>query len=77
MLRKLQQPVDNAPLILFRIFFGLVFLFESLGSFYFGWINANFVNVTHNLSFIGFEWLAFLNSEKMYIVFALMAFAQL
>src|SRR5690554_516386 len=77
MLRKLQQPVDNAPLILFRIFFGLVFLFESLGSFYFGWINANFVNVIHNFSFIGFEWLAFLNSEKMYIVFALMAIASI
>ncbi|WP_372474229.1 HTTM domain-containing protein [Capnocytophaga sp. ARDL2] len=71
---KLNKPVDNATLVLFRIFFGLVFLCESVGSFITGWITDNFASVQTNFTFMGFEWLEFLaDSNYAYIVFGLMA----
>jgi len=73
MIKKLSQPIENAPLIVFRIFFGLIFLFESVGSLLTGWATNNYANVKTNFTFIGFEWLSFLNSEIIYGVFAVMA----
>lgn len=73
MIQKLTQPIDNSQLILFRFFFGLVFFCESVGSLLTGWAKNNFVEVTTNFSFIGFEWLSFLNGNIIYLVFILMA----
>ena len=73
MIKKWTQPIENAPLILFRIFFGLVFFCESIGSLLTGWAKANYANVTTNFTFIGFEWLEFLTNESIYAVFIAMA----
>ena len=73
MIKKLYQPVENAPLILFRILFGIVFFCESIGSLITGWAKDNFVNVTTNFTFIGFEWLQFLTNESIYLAFIIMA----
>lgn len=77
MWEKAFEKTDNAPLIIFRIFFGLVFLAESLGSFFTNWINFNFINTKTNFTFIGFEWLLYIQNETMYVVFGLMAVASL
>ena len=73
MIKQWTQPIENAPLILFRIFFGLVFFCESIGSLLTGWAKANYANVTTNFTFIGFEWLEFLTNESIYAVFIAMA----
>ncbi|HLW62803.1 MAG TPA: HTTM domain-containing protein [Flavobacterium sp.] len=77
MWKKVFEKRDNAPLIVFRIFLGLVFLAESVGSFFTGWINFNFINTNTNFTFIGFEWLLNIQNETMYVVFGLMALVSL
>lgn len=69
--------VDNSPLIIFRIFFGLVFLAEAIGALTLKWVDFNFIIPQTNFTFIGFEWLLPLQNETMYVVFALMGIASL
>ncbi len=77
MLERLFKPVDNAPLILFRIFFGLVFVAESFGAIFTGWVRTNLVEPTHSFTFIGFEFLSPLLGEYMYLHFVLMGIASI
>lgn len=72
MIQKLFKSVDNAPLILFRIFFGLVFVFESFGALATGWVTRNLVEPRTNFTFIGFEFLLNLMGDYMYIHFIIM-----
>jgi len=72
MTQKLFKSVDNAPLILFRIFFGLVFVFESFGAIATGWVTNNLVDPRTNFTFIGFEFLTNLMGNYMYVHFAIM-----
>src|SRR5690554_1637018 len=58
---------------MFRIFFGLVFLAESVGSLLTNWVDYNFIKTKTNFTFIGFEWLLLFQNETMYVVFGLMA----
>lgn len=77
MIKKLVQPIDNAQLILFRIFFGFVFLCESIGSLLTGWAKTNFANVSTNFTFIGFEWLEHIANDSIYYIFIAMAFCSI
>lgn len=77
MWKKAFEKTDNAPLIIFRIFFGLVFLAESIGAILLKWVDRNFIETTTNFTFIGFEWLLNIQNETMYVVFGLMALASL
>lgn len=72
-LNRAFRPIDNAQLIVFRIFFGLVFIFESVGSLLTGWAKSNTVDPKVNFTFIGFEWLQHLMGPYMYVHFGLMA----
>lgn len=72
MTQKLFKSVDNAPLILFRIFFGLMFVFESFGALATGWVTRNLVEPRTNFTFIGFEFLTNLMGDYMYVHFAIM-----
>ncbi len=74
-INKIFRPIDNAQLVVFRIFFGLVFIFESVGSLTSGWAAKNTVNPTVNFTFMGFEWLQYLMGPYMYVHFGLMAIA--
>lgn len=72
MTQKLFKSVDNAPLILFRIFFGIVFVCESFGAIATGWVSRNLVEPKTNFTFIGFEFLLNLMGNYMYVHFAIM-----
>lgn len=72
-LRKQFQPVDNAPLILFRIIFGLLIFAESFGAILTGWVRKVLIEPEFNFTIIGFEWLQAPDGPAMYIHFALMA----
>jgi len=72
MMQKLFKSVDNAPLIIFRVFFGLVFVFESFGAIATGWVSQNLVQPQTNFNFIGFEFLLNLMGNYMYAHFAIM-----
>lgn len=69
----LLQPVDNSPLIIFRIFFGLLLALEAGGAIATGWVHTNLIAPTVHLPFIGFEWLRPLPGSGMYFYYGLMA----
>lgn len=69
----LNQRVDNSPLILFRIFFGLLLFAETAGAIATGWVKANFITPKLVFTFIGFEWLQPLPGNGMYFYYGVMA----
>jgi len=69
---KLFRPIDNAPLILFRIFFGFLFACETFGAIATGWVRTNFILPEFTFSHIGMEWLQPLPGYGMYFYFGVM-----
>ena len=57
MLQKAYRPIDNAPLILFRILLGALIMAESFFSMFTGWVKTNLINPTVSLPHIGFDFL--------------------
>lgn len=72
-IRKQFQPVDNSPLILFRMIFGLLIFAESFGAIITGWVRQVLIEPDFNFTLIGFEWLQAPDGYAMYIHFGLMA----
>lgn len=64
--------IDNSPLILFRIFFGILVSLECYGAIATGWVRRTLVEPGFTFSFIGFEWLQPLPGAGMYVYFLLM-----
>lgn len=73
MYRYLNTPIDNSPLIFFRLIFGLLIFLESAGAIFTGWVKRAFIEPDFTFSFIGFEWLTPLPGYGMYYFYALMA----
>lgn len=71
-MKKLFQPIDNAPLIIFRIFFGFLLAAETFGAILTGWVKENFIKPEFTFSHIGMEWLQPLPGNGMYFYFATM-----
>jgi hypothetical protein len=70
---KIFQPVDNSPLIIFRIVFGFLLFLQVTGSLLNGTIYRNFIEPPFSFSFIGFEFLQPLPGNGMYYYTWLMA----
>jgi vitamin K-dependent gamma-carboxylase len=66
------KPIDNSPLIVFRILFGLLIFLESVGAIFTGWVRENMVEPEFTFTFIGFESLNALLGPQMYAFYALM-----
>lgn len=66
------QQMDNSPLIIFRIFFGILIACEGFGAIATGWVRRTFIETKMNFNFIGFEFLEPLPGVGMYIYFAIM-----
>lgn len=69
---QLFKRIDNAPLIIFRIFFGLLLAAESFGAIATGWVRRVFVDAQFTFSHIGMEWLQPLPGNGMYFYFVVM-----
>lgn len=63
---RLFEPVDNSPLIAFRVFFGAVLLCECAGAVATGWVTATFVDAPFTMSVIGFDWVPHVPSRWIY-----------
>lgn len=72
MKQRLFLQIDNAPLIIFRIFLGFLLACETFGAILTGWVKNNLVIPTYTFSHIGIEWLQPLPGYGMYIYFAIM-----
>ena len=70
--RFLFKQIDNSPLLIFRIFFGILVSLECYGAIITGWVNRNLVDPQFTFTFIGFEWLQPLPGLGMYFYFIVM-----
>ena len=66
------KKIDNAQLVVFRIFYGLLICAEAFGAIATGWVRRTFIEPKFTFSFIGFEWLQPLPGNGMYIYFVIM-----
>lgn len=73
MLRQLLKPIDNAPLIAFRIFLGFLLFAETFGAILTGWIRIVMIEPEFTFNFIGLEFLQPLPGNGMYYYYALMS----
>lgn len=64
--------VDNSPLVLFRMIFGLLAALESYGAIATGWLNETLIAPDFTFSIIGFEWIQPLDGNGMIIYFLIM-----
>ena len=72
MTNQLFRPIDNAPLIIFRIFLGFLLACETFGAIATGWVKENLVTPKFTFSHIGMEWLQPLPGNGMYFYFMAM-----
>ena len=72
MKRFLFTKIDNSPLIIFRIFFGVLVALECYGAILTGWIRRTLVEPIFTFNFIGFDWLQPLPGYGMYFYFFVM-----
>lgn len=70
--RFLFTRIDNASLLIFRIFFGILIACESYGAILTGWVKNTLIDPKFTFNFIGFEWLQPLPGFGMYIYFFIM-----
>ncbi|WP_313386506.1 HTTM domain-containing protein [Chishuiella sp.] len=66
------RKVDNSPLVIFRIIFGLLIVAECWGAIFTGWVQTNFVEPHLSFSFIGFEWTTIFLGHNMIYLYVLM-----
>lgn len=66
------KKIDNAQLIVFRVFYGILISCEAFGAIATGWVRRVFIEPQFTFSFIGFEWLQPLPGNGMYYYFVLM-----
>ena len=64
--------IDNTPLIIFRIIFGLLLFLESVGAIFTGWVYRTLVEPTFTFNFIGFDFLQPLPGNGMYYYYLVM-----
>lgn len=70
--RLLFTKIDNSPLLIFRIFFGILVALECYGAIATGWVKRTLIDPQFTFSFIGFEWLQPLPGWGMYAYFCVM-----
>lgn len=69
------KPVDNSPLVIFRIVFGLLICAEAWGAIITGWVKKAYVIPDYRFPFIAFNWLPDLPGNGIYFYFAVMGLA--
>lgn len=70
--RFLFTKIDNSPLLIFRIFFGILVACECYGAIVTGWVRRTMVEPQFTFNFIGFDWLQVFQGSGMYAYFFIM-----
>jgi hypothetical protein len=71
------KQLDNAPLVSFRILFGVATLISTLRFWLFGWIDDHFVHTKVQFKYFGFEWVQLAPESWMYVIHGVMLLASL
>ena len=67
--------VSIAPLVVFRIVFGLLLLYSNYRTYEMGWIDELYIHPSYHFGF--FSWLTPLEGNGMYVIFGLLALCSL
>ena len=70
--RRLFEPIDIAPLVFFRFFFGGIMLWEVYRYFSHGWIERYYIEPTFFFKYDGFGWVRPFVGDGMYVHFAVL-----
>ena len=73
----LKQPINSAPLVIFRIAFGALMFLSILRFILKGWVYNMYILPKVYFSYYGFEWVKPLSAEMMYVVFILLLITSL
>lgn len=76
-IKRYAKPVSIAPLITFRIVFGLLMFFSILRFWWRGWVTSVYVTPTFHFTYWGFEWVKPLGNVGMHLLFLCMALSAL
>lgn len=68
---KLQRPISIAPLIVYRLLFGLMVGYGCLWSISKEDIKIRYLEPSFFFKYYGFEWLSFVGAEGLYILYAI------
>ncbi len=68
---NINRPVSIAPLITFRIAFGLLMFFSLLRFWWRGWVDTVYIQPHFHFTYWGFEWVKPLDGAGMHIVMAI------
>jgi len=68
----LNKQVSGAPLVLFRVAFGVMMALSILRFWAMGWVEQIYIKPSFFFTYYGFEWVKPLSENGMYAVFALM-----
>jgi hypothetical protein len=71
------RPVSIAPLITFRIVFGLLMFFSLIRFWWRGWITTVYIRPSFHFTYSGFEWIQPLGNTAMYLLFVVIILAAL
>src|SRR6478609_3939351 len=74
---KSNRLVSIAPLITFRITFGLLMFFSIARFWWRGWVTTVYVNPRFHFNYTGFEWVHPPGNTGMHLLFALMLISTL
>ena len=72
-----ETPVSIAPLVRFRIGFGLLMFFSILRFWWRGWVESVYIKPEFHFTYMGFDWVRPLGATGMYIIFSLIAISAL
>ncbi len=64
-------PVNNSPLVTFRILFGIIMLMEFTGSIVSGWVHQVYIQAQFRFTFIDFTFLQHMHGPIMYTYFVI------
>jgi hypothetical protein len=67
----LHRPVPIAPLVTFRIAFGLLMFFSLLRFWWRGWIETVYIQPSFHFTYLGFEWVRPFGAVGMYVLFGI------
>lgn len=74
---RFSRPVSIAPLVSFRILFGLMMLLSIIRFWYRGWITSVYIKPAFHFTYTGFDWVQPLGAVGMHVIFAAVALAAL
>lgn len=73
LVERLQAPTDNSSIVLFRVAFGLLMLWEVQRYLSYGWVASEYIDTVYRFPYVGFEWVQPWPGIGMYVHFYALA----